>query len=491
MTDIRTNSEFSIYKGIRIAVLALLLPFLAPAQGFQLKVKISGSQDSVLYLANYFADKQYIADTLHRFGKDWFRSKSDTMIPGGLYVVAGQAKNRYFEFLVNNEPEPVFETRSDDPVNAMKIKGSAENVAFFDYVRFLHQKQKDIEPLQKILQRVEKTAPDSTAGIQKQIDGINAEVQAYMKNLIQKHEGLFLSAFIRASRDPEIPESPVLPSGRPDSTFPYRYFKAHYFDNMPLGDSRLLRTPFYHQRVNQFFSKMLLQHPDTIIAEVNRLMPEARKSRDTYRYLVWFLTNYTERSEIMGMDAAFVYMVENFYANGEMDYWVNATVKENLVKKAKKLKPILIGKKAPELIMLDTLMKPVSLHQTKAQYTILFFWDPTCGHCKKEIPKLKELISSKGEQYGIQVFAVCSDTNMREMKRYIRRYAMDWVNVNGPRTYTGNYHELYDVFSTPVIYLLDEKKNIIAKRLFTDQIELFIERHFRNEGHRPMQIQEE
>jgi thiol-disulfide isomerase/thioredoxin len=480
-----------LHRLMRISVLVILLPLLSPAQGFHLKVKISGSNDSVLYLANYFADKQYITDTLRRFGKEWYRMKSDTMIPGGLYVVAGQAKNRYFEFLVNNEPELIFETRSQEPVNAMKIKGSAENTAFFDYVRFLHQRQKEIDPLQKALQRVEISVPDSTAILQKQIDRINADVQSYMKALTQKHDGMFLSAFIRASRDPEIPETPLLPTGRPDSAFPYRYFKAHYFDNLPLGDARLLRTPFYHQRVNQYFSKMLLQHPDSIIAEVQRLMPEAGKSRDTYRYLVWFLTNYTERSEIMGMDAAFVYMVENYYANGEMDFWVNSTVKENLVKKAKKLKPILIGKKAPELIMMDTLMRPVSLHQLKARYTILFFWDPACGHCKKEIPKLKDLVKNKGEHYGIKVFAVCSDTNMREMKHYIRRYGMDWVNVNGPRTYTGNYHELYDVFSTPVMYLLDEKKNIIAKRLFTDQIELFIERQSKNEGHAPLQIQEE
>ena len=235
---------------------------------------------------------------------------------------------------------------------------------------------------------------------------------------------------------------------------------------------------------------MVLQHPDSIIAEAKRLIPIAKQSPDTYRYMIWFLTNYTERSEIMGMDAAFVYMVENFYATGEMDFWINQTVKENLIKKAKKLKPILIGQTAPELIMLDTLMQAVSLHQVKAKYTILLFWDPSCGHCKKEIPVLKNFIDQKAKQYDIKVFAVCSDTNMVEMKKYIRQYAMDWINVNGPRAYTPNYHDLYDIYSTPVMYLLDEKKTILAKRLTAEQIESFIEHHSRAENIEAMQMKQ-
>lgn len=235
---------------------------------------------------------------------------------------------------------------------------------------------------------------------------------------------------------------------------------------------------------------MVIQHPDSIVAEVKRWMPVARRSKDTYRYMVWFLTNHTERSEIMGMDAAFVYMVENYYATGDMDYWINKTVKENLVKKAKKLKPILLGKTAPELIMLDTLMRPVSLHAVKAKYTIVLFWDPTCGHCKKEIPHLVDFMQRRGKEHDIQVFAVCSDTNMREMKKYIRQLNMNWINVNGPRAYTPNYHDLYDIYSTPVLYLLDERKTILAKRLMTDQIETFIERHSRNETHGVIQMQE-
>jgi hypothetical protein len=49
------------------------------------------------------------------------------------------------------------------------------------------------------------------------------------------------------------------------------------------------------------------------------------------------------------------------------------------------------------------------------------------------------------------------------------------VTVNGPRTYLKvHYKDQYDVPSSPTIYILDEKKKIIAKKPPTDKIEDFL-----------------
>jgi thiol-disulfide isomerase/thioredoxin len=128
------------------------------------------------------------------------------------------------------------------------------------------------------------------------------------------------------------------------------------------------------------------------------------------------------------------------------------------------------------MIMLDTNMMPQSMAGINAKYTVLYFWDPECGHCKTESPKLKKLYDDVRSKYNLEVFAVCADTNMRKMKEYIVKNNFTWLNVNGPRTITQNYHDLYDVYSTPVIYLLDDKKKILAKRLMTDQLASFLER---------------
>ena len=54
---------------------------------------------------------------------------------------------------------------------------------------------------------------------------------------------------------------------------------------------------------------------------------------------------------------------------------------------------------------------------------------------------------------------------------------MNWINVDGPRTLTGDYHEQYDITTTPVIYILNRKKEIIAKHLGVDQIAQFLKNY--------------
>ena len=204
-----------------------------------------------------------------------------------------------------------------------------------------------------------------------------------------------------------------------------------------------------------------------------------RPNKEMFKFLVWYLTNWSETSNVMGFDKVFVHMVQTYYQTNQA-YWANPTVVENLNKRAKKLDAILIGRSAPNMMMLDTNMMPQSLLSVKAKYTVVFFWDPECGHCKVESPKLKKFYDDNKAKYDLEVFAVCSDTNMVKMKEYIKKNNFNWINVNGPRSVTPNYHDVYDIYSTPVIYLLDDKKIILAKRLLVDQLEKFIERYDAN-----------
>lgn len=134
-----------------LPVIFIFLIFNGSAQVFQLKVKLNGGKDQLLILANYFADKQYITDTLKRDKSGWYVLEADSILPGGLYIVAGENKNRYFEFLINKEPRMVSEADAQDPVNTLKIKGLKENTAFIEYVKYLSARQKEIEPCKRLI----------------------------------------------------------------------------------------------------------------------------------------------------------------------------------------------------------------------------------------------------------------------------------------------------------------------------------------------------
>jgi peroxiredoxin len=179
----------------------------------------------------------------------------------------------------------------------------------------------------------------------------------------------------------------------------------------------------------------------------------------------------------MGFDEIFVHMVDNYYTTGEA-YWADSTVVISLAKRADALRDILIGSVAPELILIDTNFNFRSLHHSDSPYMIVMFYEHDCGHCKKEISELKNWLSE--DSLGLQIFAVCTDTSINKWKKFIVKEKLNWINVNGTRSVTADYHTLYDIRSTPTLFLLNEQKEIIAKRILAAQMKPFLLNYHRN-----------
>lgn len=137
----------------------------------------------------------------------------------------------------------------------------------------------------------------------------------------------------------------------------------------------------------------------------------------------------------------------------------------------------LVGMKAPNLIMQDANFKAKNMYDIKNKYTVLYIFDPDCGHCKEETPKLVKFYNSR--KYDVQVYAVSADTSMQKMRDYIKEMKMPWITVNGPRTYVGPYGDLYDAIVTPSLYIIDENKKIIAKKVPVDKLNEFFTQYER------------
>ncbi len=118
----------------------------------------------------------------------------------------------------------------------------------------------------------------------------------------------------------------------------------------------------------------------------------------------------------------------------------------------------------------------ISLHNQKSKYIILYFWEPDCSHCKEATPKFsKDYDSEKLKDLGVQVIAVYLNRNINEWDKYTRSIStwldfmvkhdmLKWTNVWEPFGHS-EYRDKYNISSTPVVYLLDKNKKIIAKRV--------------------------
>jgi hypothetical protein len=449
-------------------------PLHSQPEGYLVKFRVAGLKDTVALVANYYGNGTYVKDTLKvdAGGKATFKAGAD--LPKGVYIFVITDK-KYFEFIINNDHKFSMETDVADPSGRMVITGSPENRLFYDYLAYNRKRYEEVQALQARMKDVESNK-DSSEAIRKRIISINDGIIKYKLNIVKENPGSFLAFMINAMKEPEIPATPTLPNGRKDSTFAYRYFKSHFWDDVDFTDDRLLRTPVFHNKLKRYFDQVVVQTPDSIIPEIDRMAEKARPNPEMFKYIVWFATYHYENSEIMGMDRVFVHVVETYYVTGQAT-WVQKDVNENLIKKAEKLKPLLIGNVAPNMIMVDTNNQLVSMQSISSEYLILLFWDPDCGHCLTEIPKIKEFYDQNKDTYGIKIFAVCSDTSLVKWKTEIRKRGMNWINVDGPRSLSGNYHDTYDIVTTPVIFILNSRKEIIAKQLKTEQLGSFFKNY--------------
>jgi thiol-disulfide isomerase/thioredoxin len=451
------------------------------SNAYDIRVKVKGLRDSSVFLANYYGDKQYIQDTavIDKNGLLSFSGKKK--LDGGMYLLV-MGKKKLFDFMVlDNDQHFTLETDTLDYNAHMKVNGSPENTVFFEYLNWLSHKQKQAELYRARYKEIKESKKDSAKILEDILSGMDKEVKGYMNDFMKKHPASFTAKFLKATLDIEVPEAPTLPNGRKDSTFAYHYYKTHFFDNIDLADERMLRTPIYHPKIKQYLDNMVMPLADSIIKEGDMIINKATSNKETFKYCVFYMIYTYETSKVMGYDAVFVHEAFKYYKTGKA-FWVTDAQKKKVVERASQLDSILIGKTAPNLVMQDSLVgltpefNTYSLKDIKARYTIVYFWDPDCGHCQKETPKLRDLYERIGKKYDIKIFGVGCISELPPWRKYIRVNKLMWINVIDAFN-KNHYKHVYDIYSTPVIYILDEHKKIIAKRLDTEQIEEFLERY--------------
>lgn len=464
----------------RITLFALLFIsfFSATAKdGYKIQLKFTDVTDSMVYLAHYYGKPLptiYKADSakLDKNGVATFQSNEK--FTGGIYMMLLSDKKTYFEFLIDNGQDIGMTVTAKNLPGGIKFKNSPENERFQDYVTFL----KDFGAKQKTITDKFATAKtaDDTAKIRKEAGESSKKLIAYRDDYTKKYPGTLLTSIFNSLEVPQVPEGKHYQADgkTEDSTFAYTYYKSHYWDDFNFQDDRLIYTPVYDAKLEEYFSRLVLPVIDSIEFEADKLLAKTDGTKDLFKYTLWWITHYVENSKVMGLDEVFVYLVENYYMKGKAT-WLDADALEKYVKQAQKIAPNVIGNVAAEITMQDINGKETKLSSINSKYTLLIFWSPECGHCLSEVPKIDSVYKAVLKSKGVKIVGVRVEGDEQKWKDVIKKDKLDdWVHLWDPE-YKSNFRSKYNVYSTPVIYLLDDKKIIRGKKLDHSTIPQVIE----------------
>lgn len=458
-----------------LIITASVLSCAIAEKGHHIEVKVTGLQDTTSMLAYHFGNRQYIQDTVRIDHEGRFRFQGDERLDPGMYMIV-LPDQKYFEVIVDQNQHFSVETEMDNFINTMKFENSPDNEVFYNYMRLIGRENEVIGPARAELQDPATTA-ERQAELRNLLSEADTRVKAIQDEIIEQFpEGLF-ARILMAQKEPPMPEAPLKEDGTPDNDYMYQVYKRNFWNNIDFSDDRILRTPVFHAKLNQYFTRVLMQIPDSIIVEADRLVEKSRAHPEMFKYVVFFVTNTFERSQIMGMDAVFVHMVENYYMTGDAD-WVTPEQLERISERAMALKPLLIGNVAPDITMFTPDRAPLSLHDVDARFTVLYFWDSECSHCKRQTPLMKAFYERLNPK-GVEIFAANTEADRNKWLDYVKTNSLEWIQVNDPANSSG-FRDKYDIWATPLIFLLDEDKRIIAKRITVEQAEEIINRELSN-----------
>ncbi|WP_198661780.1 TlpA family protein disulfide reductase [Lewinella sp. IMCC34183] len=455
----------------RLLVLFLFLAAGLTAQDdrYRITVDIDGYDAEILTLGYYLLDKQYIVDTAYRSeaGDYTFAGDSAALDPG-IYLVVLSPDNNYFQFLIGEDGDQTFTlSTSMNTLNEVRAEGSKENALFYDYLSYLAERQRESAGLRALITDTT-TAPALVAEAEVKLEELDEQVRAHQDKVVADHPDAFVSAIIRSNQPATPPDFAEMTDEEARRTRQWRWLQDHYFDGLDLTDRRLVRTPFLFQRIDYYINTLQVKHPDSLAAAVDRVLSRFEPQSEAFKYFTVHYTNEAATSNIVGMDALYVHMVDTYYRTGRA-YWSDGEQLDKMVETADELRPLLIGKTAPDLQMVTREGKDTSLYAIDSDYTVLYFWRYDCPACKRSTPQMKEFYEKYRDQ-GVTIFSICTKgvEDLGNCWDYVDEQGTgDWVQVADPYQ---RYYRDYDIKSTPTIFLLDKDKTIVSKRIAADQL---------------------
>lgn len=398
--------------------------FLVYLSGFsQINFTIKNFNEQPIF-ARYILDKAYPIDTLSILtnGGYSFNKKLD---PGIYILLMGQ---KYVEFPVGENQRLNFslDYKQEEIQKSLHISGSNDNVLFQEFLML-----KNVEEMARFSKQNSDSIQDDF-------------IKAYLKSV-----------------------TPIIAPAGANDTVRFYYFRNHIWDDVNLSIPQMLNSPVITKKLDYFFNNMIVQNPDTVIFHINKLM--VRPMADTIKhYVLDFLIHYSFESKVMGMEKAFVWIAENYFVNGKCS-WIDEKALKTITEQYEFNRFCLVAQKGKNLKLTDSESKPFELAQLNSDFTLLLFYDISCGSCNKVVEELNLKYSDLFLE-GVEIVALNTETDRKKWLTYIKEHKiLDWHNVMDFNNST-NYHTLYGVQQTPIIYLLDKQKNIVGKKLTVDQV---------------------
>jgi peroxiredoxin len=438
----------------------LLFVVLVKSEDYKLILTVKNVPQKEIYLASFYGEKTSIIDTAmpNTEGRIIFKMKSNYY--NGMYRIFLD-KQVFFDVVYNQENVEIT-TDFNNIYEALEVIESKENQIYYDFLRTGNQYRLKFDLLAPLNDYYPRSDSFFLEARLKYIL-VQADFLKYVDSLTSNYPEIWATKIIRQKK-------PLFYDPSLDETERKEYATENYFKNITFDDVDLIRSNVYNNIAIEYMS--LYSNPNLpqeelekeFIKAVDKIMYEALDNNIIYEFIVDYLVGGFERFHF---DKVLDYIAENY----SPELCENEERKTDLQTRLKKYAELAVGKPAPDINLPSLTGQQVKLSKVQSEYTLVLFWASWCQHCAATLPKINEIYNNVGRT-KLEILAVSLDENKQEWESTVNELNFNWVNLSDLKGWDSNAAVDYNVYATPTMFLLDSKKNIVAKPITFNELNI-------------------
>lgn len=443
--------------------------------GYCIKVVYPGHAGSRIILGHYY-DYMVMGDTeMVLDEQSTCEFIGSTPLKGGLYTFIVNGQTVAGDFVVDKDQDFVIYL-NDQPINGSSFQtfeGSPENNQLLAYQSYMAEQGAQINEYHHLMSHA--SDPDESLRYTKALAEIDDQIRNYRDQVVAENPKSTLGMMLSVLPEPKLPVDLRNPTNRKDSLAAREYMSEHFWDKTKFWDGRLANTPFLSDKLDKYFAEVLIPKEKIVIHKIDQILSSAVADSMLYRLILRKVIMGSKDHYFKWDDAVFIHLYEKYLADEPAD-WLVPKERAEIDQHAFFLMGNTTGAPAPEITLPGFDEKLITLKDLETTYTIVAFWDPTCGHCKVVLPKLDSLVQHHWKKQGVEAFAVGVESDATEVEW------RSFITENKLNTITHVYNsresmmaaaqasqplvtKSFDVWYFPAFFLLDKDKKFMARKL--------------------------
>ena len=242
-----------------------------------------------------------------------------------------------------------------------------------------------------------------------------------------------------------------------------------YWQEVDFSDTALTHSSSFDDKMVEFLYRFTCSNQESFDPQsyfgVAFLLEKAKVNMRVYEHVLEFLLNgYSNMGKSQIVDYLLTYPT---LVEGEISM-VEGLRLDSITEPYQKVK---VGAQAPEFEGSTIDGKMYRLCDSKAKRIIVVFWSTDCEYCHDFLTQIRKRLNLKSD-YELVTFALAD--NQEEVSLTVKKMRLPGYHFYDELRWESKPFLDYHITSTPTVFLLDSKKNIVCKPYDWDELKRYI-----------------